>query len=119
MSMSLEIYLTVFITVAIVLLIICGVFLIKLMVELSRLTNSLNDIATVVKSDLEPTIKEVKLTLKSINSIVQEADKKVSDFSGIATKLLGATSVALTSVKGLTGSFWKGLSAGMNLFKKH
>lgn len=119
MSVTLEIYLTVFITVTVVLLIICGVFLIKLLIELSKLANSLNDIATVIKSDLEPTIKELQVTLKSINSIVQEADKKVSYFSGIATKLLGAGSLALTSVKGFTGSFWKGLSAGMNIFKKH
>lgn len=119
MSLTLEIYITVFITVAVVLMIICGVFLIKLMIELSKLTNSLNDIATVVKSDLEPTIKEVQTALKSINSIVHEADKKVSDFSGIATKVLGAASLAVTGVKGLTGSFWKGLSAGMSMFKKH
>jgi hypothetical protein len=89
------------------------------MLEMSKLTNNLNDITTVIKSDIEPTMKELQTTLKSLNSIVQEADRKVSDFRGLTTKILGAGSLALSSVKGLTGSFWKGLSAGMNLFKKH
>ena len=48
--------------------------------ELSKLTNNLNDITTVIKSDIEPTVKELQTTLKSINSIVKEADKNGMTF---------------------------------------
>ena len=82
------------------------------------MANNLNDVTTILKSDLEPTVKELQVTLRSINSIVQEANKKVSDFGGIASKLLGAGVVAVNSIKGVTGSFWKGVSTGLNLFKK-
>ena len=86
--------------------------------ELSKLTNNLNDITTVIKSDIEPTVKELQTTLKSINSIVKEADKNVSAIKGIATKLLGAGTLAVSGLKGLTGSFWNGMAAGLKLFKK-
>ena len=87
MSQTLEIYLSIFLSVSAVLLIIISVFFIKLIMELSKLTNNLNDITTVIKSDIEPTVKELQTTLKSINSIVKEADKNVSAIKGIATKL--------------------------------
>ena len=116
MTPTLEIYLIIFLSVTAVILIIISVFTIKLILELSKLTNNLNDITTVVKSELEPTIGELRLTLNSINSIVKAADRKVSDFKGIAAKVLGAGSLALGSIKGLTGSFWKGVSAGMKMF---
>ena len=118
MSQTLEIYFSVFLSVSAVLLIIIGVFFIKLIMELSNLTNNLNDITTIVKSDLEPTIKELQVTLKSVNSIVKEADKNVSALRGVATKVLGAGSMAITGIKGLTGSFWKGMAAGMKMFRK-
>lgn len=118
MSPNLETYLIIFISVCIVFLIIIGVFAIKLILEVTKFVGNLNDISTVLKSDLEPTVKELQITLKSLNSIVKQTDKSVSDFSGIATKVLGAGAVAFTGLKGITGGFWKGLSAGWKLFKR-
>lgn len=119
MSQTLEIYLCIFITVAAVLLIIVSVFFVKLIIELSRLTNNLNDISTVIKSDIEPTIKEIKTTLQSLNSIIQVTDKNMSNFKSITSKVLGAGSIAFSGIKGFTGSFWKGLKTGMSIFGKH
>lgn len=118
MTDTLEIYLIVFLSVTVVLFIVIAVFLIKLLLEVSRLTNNLNDITTVIKADLEPTVKELQIALKSINSIVQQADKNVSSISGIVTKVIGAGVLAVNSIKGVTGSFWKGMSTGLKLFKK-
>lgn len=118
MSQSLEIYLSIFIIVTIVLLIVVSVFLVKLIIDLSRLTNNLNDISTVIKSDIEPTIKEMKSTFQSLNSIIKVTDRNVSAFRGVASKLLGVGSAALSGIKGVTGSFWKGVSAGINIFGK-
>ncbi len=119
MSQTLEIYLSIFITVSAVLLIIVSVFVIRLMSELSKLTTNLTDITTVIKSDIEPTMAELKTTLQSLNSIVKQADQKVSDFRGLATKLLGLGSVTFSGLKGLTGGFAKGVAAGMSIFRKH
>ena len=118
MSPVLETYISIFLSVSAVLLIIIGVFVIKLLLELSKLANNLNDITTIVKNDLEPTLSELQTALKSINSIVKVADKNVSAFKGVLSKVLGAGSLALGSLKGLTGGFWKGVSAGMSIFKK-
>ena len=118
MSPTLEIYISIFISVSVVLLIITAVFVIKLLVEVSKLTSNITDITTILKNDLEPTVKELQITLKSVNSIVKQADKNVSDISGIATKVLGAGAVAFNGLKNITGSFWKGVTAGFKLFKK-
>lgn len=118
MSQTIEIYLCIFLTVTAVLFIMISVFLVKFILELSKLTNTLNDIMTVIKSDLEPTLKEFQTTLKRMNTIISDAESKMSYFKGIASKLLGAGSLAVASVKGVTGSFWKGMTAGMKLFKK-
>lgn len=118
MSQTLETYFGIFLSVSAVLLIIISVFLIKWLIELSKLTSNITDITTVIKSDLEPTVKELQETLKSVNAIMKEADKNVANFKGIATKVLGASSIALTGLKGLTDSFWKGMAAGFKFFRK-
>ncbi len=118
MSQTLEIYLCIFITVTVVLLIIVSVFLIKLLIDITKLANNLNDIATVIKSDIEPTVKEMKTALQSINSLIQVTDKNMTNFRSITTKILGAGSAAISGIRGLTGSFWKGLSTGINIFGK-
>lgn len=118
MSQTLETYFGIFLSVSAVLLIIISVFLIKWLIELSKLTSNITDITTVIKSDLEPTVKELQITLKSINSIMKAADKNVANFKGLAAKILGAGSIALTGLKGLTGSFGKGMAAGFKFFRK-
>lgn len=118
MSSTLEIYLCIFITILSVIFIMLSVFVIKLFIELSQLINNFNDITTVIKSDLEPTIKELQQSLKNINAIITSANKNVSDLKSIVMKITGAGAFALTSIKGITGGFFQGLKTGMKIFKK-
>jgi uncharacterized protein YoxC len=118
MSPTLEVYLNIFLTVTAVLLIIISVFLIKLLLELSKLTNNMSDITTVVKNELAPTVQELRITLKNFNSLLKATDDNVEKIKGIATKLVGASSLAFTGLHSLTGSFWKGITTGFKLFSK-
>ena len=59
-------------------LIVVGIFIVKLLFDLSRLTMSLNKSADIVKTELEPIMKNVSETVVTVNKLVQTTDEKVS-----------------------------------------
>lgn len=93
-------------------LIIVGGFLIKLLIDMSKLVKTLDDTTSLVKSEIEPTIKEFNNALKSINSIAQNADKQVDSLAKFLENILGASAVALTRAKKLSGGLIKGFVKG-------
>ena len=54
---------------SVVLIIITGVFLIKLLIDLRRLTKSCDGFVQATQVELEPVIKELKTTLVNINQL--------------------------------------------------
>jgi len=88
-------------------------FLIKLLIDLSRLTKNIDDTATIVKSEIEPTLKELNNALKSINSIAQNADKQVDSLAKLFESLLGVSAVMFTRAKNLSGGLLKGFVKGL------
>lgn len=94
-------------------LVLVGIFLIKLLIDLSKLTKNLDDTTSLVKSEIEPTIKEFNTALKSINSIAQNADKQVDSLAKFMENILGASAVALTRAKKLSGGLIKGFIKGL------
>ena len=68
-------------------LIIVGVFVVKLLFDLSRLTVSLNKSADIVKTELEPIMKNVGETVTTVNKFVQTTDKKVGKVSEVYDKI--------------------------------
>lgn len=96
-----------------VILLIVGGFLVKLLVDLSKLTKNIDETTTIVKSEIEPTLKEFNNALKSINSIAQNADKQVDSLSKLFENVLGASSIAFSKAKQLSGGLIKGLVQGI------
>lgn len=73
--------LQVLIYVSLALILIIGIFLIKLLLDTSNLVNSIQDFVKVTQSELEPTIKEIQGTLVNINSISSNVNRQVSSLS--------------------------------------
>lgn len=96
-----------------IILIVVGGFLVKFLVDLSKLTRNLDDTTLMVKTELKPTLQELSSTLKSINSIAQNADQKVDSIANVLEKLFGAGTLAFTKAKTLSGGFVKGLTQGI------
>lgn len=96
-----------------VILLIVGGFLVKLLIDLSKLTKNIDETTTIVKSEIEPTLKEFNNALKSINSIAQNADKQVDSLSKLFENVLGASAIAFTKAKQLSGGLIKGLVQGV------
>ena len=118
MSATLETFLIIFIVVTIVVFILIAVYLVKLLMETTKLVNNINEISDIVKKDMGSVMSEIKVSLNGINSFVGATNKKVTALKAVALRLLGAGSVAMIGAKNFTGSFWKGLSTGLNIFRK-
>ena len=96
-----------------IILIIVGSFLVKLLIDLSKLTKNLDDATSTVKTELKPALRELNSTLKSINSIAQNADKKVDSIANVFENLFGAGALAFSKAKMLSGGLVKGLTQGL------
>jgi len=105
-----------------IILVVVGSFLAMLLWNINKLTKNLDETTTIVKAEIEPTLKELNDALKSINSIAQNADKQVDSLSKLFENILGASTLAFTRAKQLSGGVVKGLVKGfftlMKLIKK-
>lgn len=100
-----------------IVIIVAG-FLVKLLIDLSKLTKNLDETTTMVKNEIEPTIKEVNQALHSLNSVVQNTDKQVDNLKSALEGVFGASSIAFSKAKIISGSLAKGLLKGFTTMVK-
>ena len=99
-------------------LIVLTFFAVKLIISITKLSDNANIIATSVQKEIEPTLKELKEAAKSINSIANNADTKFQNAKTGLTSLIGAGACLGGKLKTFAQGISKGISFGMNLFKK-
>ena len=99
-------------------LIVLTVFVCRLIISVTKLSDNANVIATSVQQEIEPTLKELKEAAKSINSIANSADEKFQNAKTSISSLIGATTCIGGKIKGFTQGILKGISFGIGLFKK-
>ena len=104
-------------TGAIVLLV--GVMLVKVLYDVSHLTRNIDETTTIVKTELEPTLKNINKSVEIVSGIIIKTDegfKKVKDFvSKTPLKLVGQLS-KLTGKA--TRGFFGGLCSAFKMFSK-
>lgn len=66
---------------SIILIIIVGVFLIKLLIDLSGLVKTVQDFVRVTQAELEPTIKEIQTTLININKVSSNIGDQITNLN--------------------------------------
>jgi len=93
-------------------------FIVKLVISVTKLTDNANIIATSVQKEIEPTLQELKEAAKSINSIANNADTKFKNAKTGLTALIGAGACLSGKLKSFSDGILKGISFGVNLFKK-
>ena len=103
---------------SVVCLVVLTIFICKLIVSVTKLTDNANVIATSVQKEIEPTLKELKEAAKSINSIANSADEKFQNTKAGLSSLIGLTSCVGGKLKSFSQGILKGISFGLGLFKK-
>ena len=78
-----------------VFLIIIGIFTVKLLFDLSRLTLSIKKSTDIIHTELSPIMKNLNETTTTINDLVQTTNKKVGKFAEVCDK---ATDIATSIV---------------------
>ena len=93
-------------------------FLIKLIIDSSKLVKNLDETTTIIKNEVEPTLKELVKTLENLNSLTGNADKQIFQARKVLSSFLGLSSVAFGGVKNVAGGFLKGFVEGIKFFTK-
>ena len=94
-------------------LIIVGIFVVKLLFDLSKLTQSLNKSADIVQSELEPIMKNLGETATTINTIVQTTNTKVGMVTEAYDKASKVVISALSKASAVSGVVLKEVAKGL------
>ena len=115
---TLEQSVIIFILVTAICMIVLGIYAIKLIISLTKLSDNANTIATSVSKEIEPTLQELKEAAKSINSIANNADTKFKNAKVGLASALGLSACFGGKLKEFFQGISKGVSFGMKMFKK-
>ncbi len=101
-----------------VIIILIGIFIIKLLFDASRLTNTMNATAKIVKNELEPTLKNVNETVEIVSSRVKEANDIVTNVEGKVKEAAKQSKKVLVAVGGGIFAVSKLAFKGISTFVK-
>ncbi len=107
---------------SIIMIVITGVFLVKLLIDLTGLVKSLDSFLKATQGELEPVIKEIKNTLININKISSNVTNQINNMNktvqkGAKTVLeIGSTAISHAFVVAEIAA--KSLKEGLRLLMK-
>lgn len=97
---------------------LCGVFVIKVLFDLSRLTKTINSTAEIVKNELEPTLKNVNETVEIVATRVKDANNAVTVVEGKVKEVARQGGKIITTLGGgvfaVSKLAFRGISAFIN-----
>ena len=102
-----------------IIVMLVGVMLAKVLFDLSRLTRNLDETTTIVKTELEPTLKNINKSVEIVSGVIIKTNdslKKAKQFlAKTPLKLLGQ----FTKITGkATRGFFSGLFSAYKIFAK-
>jgi len=102
-----------------VIVILVGIMLVKVLFDVSQLTKNVNETTTIIKTELEPTLKNINKSVEIVSGIIIKTDasiQKVRDFiSKTPLKIFGQ--ISKLSGKAAKG-FFGGLCSAFKMFSK-
>ena len=102
-----------------IIVVLVGIMLVKVLYDISHLTKNIDETTTIVKTELEPTLKNINKSVEIVSNVIIKADegaKKVKEFlSKTPLKLLGQ--ITKLSGKAARG-FFGGLCSAFKMFSK-
>ena len=114
----LQISLITLVTVSTLCIIVLTVYIAKLLISATKLSEGLNKACDTVNSGLDPVVKDLKETISGVNSLVRTADNRVKVINCALNGIVGATGILGGKIKGVFNGLVEGFKAGINLFRK-
>ncbi|MBQ3311905.1 DUF948 domain-containing protein [bacterium] len=101
-----------------IMFVIVGGFLIKLIIDLSKLTQNVNETTTVVRNEIRPTMREINESLHTLNDFLKSTDKGIDKMKLAFEDAFGFGVNALSKVRVFSSSLAKGLYKGFTTMLK-
>ena len=98
-----------------IVILVVGGFLVKLLIDLSKLSKNLTETSEILNTELKPTLREINQTLSTINELVKTTDRGVDSVKVAVEKFVGR---AKAVSENLFGGFLKGFVTVLGLFSK-
>lgn len=102
-----------------VIVILVGIMLIKVLFDLSKLTKNVDETATIVKTELVPTLKNINKSVEIVSGIIIKADEGVNKFKDM---IKNSPLNILSKVGAVSGTisrgFFGGLCSAFKIFSK-
>ncbi len=101
-----------------IMFVIVGGFLIKLLIDMSKLARNVDETTTVVRNELRPTLREVNESLHTLNDFMKSTDKGIDKMRDAMEGAFGMSAATFSKLKFLSGSLAKGLYKGFSTVVK-
>ena len=110
--------LTFLVTVTGVMFLIVGGFLIKLIIDLSKLAQNVDETATVIRNELRPTLREINESLHTVNDFIKSTDKGIDKMRDTMSDVFGFSAATMSKLKFISGSLFNGILKGFTTVVK-
>ncbi len=95
-----------------IIVVLVGVMLVKVLIDLSKLTRNLNETTDILRTELAPTLKNVNKSVEIISGFIIKTDETVNK----AKEWISKSPLNILSKMGsMTGSVAKGIFSGLCL----
>lgn len=102
-----------------IIVILVGGMLIKVLFDLSKLTKNVDETATIIKTELIPTLKNINKSVEIVSGIIIKADESVNRIKDAIKNSPLSIFSKLSSITGtVTKGFLGGLCSAFKIFSK-
>ena len=99
-----------------VIIILVGAMLIKVLFDLSKLAKNVDETATIIKTELVPTLQNINKSVAIVSGIIIKADEGVNRVKEI---IKNSPLRILTKLSAVTGTISKGFFSGISTAFKY
>lgn len=99
-----------------VMVILVGGMLIKVLFDLSKLATNVDETATIIKTELVPTLKNINKSVEIVSGIIIKADEGVNK---VKEAIKNSPLRILTKLSAVTGTISKGFFSGISTAFKY
>ena len=102
-----------------IIVILVGIMLVKVLFDISSLTKNINETTTIIKTEIEPTLKNVNKSVEIVSGIIIKTDEGIQKVRNFISKtpLRLVSNLSKLSGKAARG-FFGGLCSAFKTFSK-
>ena len=104
--------------ILIITFIVMSGFIIKLLIDTSKLVQNLDETTNLIKTELEPALKEVNKIVSGLNIFKTETDGKIKIAKKVIASVLGMSTLAIFGLRNISNGLVKDFCTGLKIFMR-